>query len=256
MRALPLFLALLAAPAAAERWTGFAWDRGEDWPVGTSVELCANGLCATGLTGTEHSLSVPVDPGERIEAQARAVAPDGRKSEWAQIAMTWPVPALYIAADLGGNNVVQNAGFESGTSGWNFYTNATGSFTVAGPGDGSVNAGVVTTTTVGTNIQLNQSGLALQPNTAYRLTFSAYSNTGHDLRVSVLKHGSPFTNYGLNLAIANLTTGWQSFTFDFTTTGFSTAVADARLMFWFASDAAPGDQFRIDNVSLATSRRH
>ena len=153
----------------------------------------------------------------------------------------------------GGDNVVQNAGFESGTSDWRFYTNATGSFTVAGPGDGSANAAVVTTTTVGSNIQLYQPGVSLQPNTAYRLTFSAFSNTGRDLRVSVQKHGSPYTNYGLNRAIADLGTGWQTFTFDFTTTGFSTPVTDARLMFWFASDAAPGDLFRIDNVSLTTA---
>ena len=150
-------------------------------------------------------------------------------------------------------NVVQNAGFESGTSDWRFYTNATGSFTVAGPGDGSANAAVVTTTTVGSNIQLYQPDVPLQPNTAYRLTFSAFSNTGRDLRVTVQKHGSPYTNYGLYREVADLATGWQSFTFDFTTTGFSTPVTDARLMFWFASDAAPGDVFRIDNVSLTTA---
>ena len=151
---------------------------------------------------------------------------------------------------IAATNVVDNGGFESGKSGWNFYTNAKGSFTVFGPGDGSSNAAVVTTTTVGTNIQLYQSGVSLQPNTAYRLTFSAFSNSGRDLRVSVQKHGSPYTSYGLRQEIANLGTGWKTFTYDFTTTGFSAPVSDARLMFWFASDARSGDQFRIDNVSL------
>ena len=162
--------------------------------------------------------------------------------------------ALLTVTDTppGGENVLLNSGFESGTSGWQFYTNAIGSFTVAGPGDGSPNAAVVTTTTVGTNIQLFQYNIPLEPNTDYQLKFSAYSNTGHDFRVSLAKHGAPYTNYGLNRAIADLATGWQAYTFNFTTKNFSIPVSDARLSFWFASDAAPGDQFRIDNVTLAT----
>jgi hypothetical protein len=220
--------------------------------------VVASGTAPLSYQWQRNGVNIPGATGASYTTPATTLADNGavfrcRVSNTAGNVTSGSATLTVTGGSGGGNNVVQNAGFESGTSGWNFYTNATGSFTVAGPGDGSANAAVVTTTTVGTNIQLNQSDLALQPNTAYRLTFSAYSNTGRDLRVSVLKHGSPFTNYGLNRAIANLTTGWQSFTFDFTTTGFSTPVTDARLMFWFASDAAPGDQFRIDNVSLATA---
>jgi hypothetical protein len=132
--------------------------------VGTSVELCANGLCATGLTGTEHSLSVPVDPGERIEARVRAVAPDGRKSEWAQIAITWPVPALHIAAEveawdgellsrdiggpLPGSVAEQNGVFTIQAAGADIWSRAD-SFTFAYRplnGDGSITARVASLT--------------------------------------------------------------------------------------------------------------
>ena len=151
-----------------------------------------------------------------------------------------------------GENVTQNAGFESGKNGWTFYTNASGSYNVTGPGDGSSKAAVVTTITRGTNVQLFQKVLTLEPNTTYQLKFSAYSNTGHDLKVSVQKHVAPYTNYGLSSAIANLATSWQSYTFTFTTKNFNNPVNDARLMFWFADNAAPGDQFHIDNVTLST----
>ena len=213
----------------------------------------ASGQYDKRVTARDTSLAVSgLKPGQTYYFATRACDQNGAICSGFSNEVSTTVVAEPPAADVTAN-VVQNAGFESGTSDWRFYTNAKGAFTVARPGGGSANAAVVTTTTVGSNIQLYQPDLPLQPNTAYRLTFSAFSNTGRDLRVTVQKHGSPYTNYGLYRAIADLGTGWQSFTFDFTTTGFSTPVTDARLMFWFASDAAPGDVFRIDNVSLTTA---
>lgn len=110
-RFLLLSLALFAAAAGANRDTTFAWDAGADWPSGTTVELCANGVCASGITATQHTLSVPVSPGDVIEGKARAHAPDGwgpspenaeacaalgseppncYVSDWATVAQTWP----------------------------------------------------------------------------------------------------------------------------------------------------------------------
>jgi hypothetical protein len=161
-----------------------------------------------------------------------------------------PTVGRYISEPNSSNNVLQNAGFESGTNGWKFYTNGTGTFTAAGAGDGSAKAAVVATNTKGTNIQLYQHGITLEPNTTYQLNFSAFSNTGHDLKVSVIKHVAPYTNYGLSSAIANLASNWQAYTFNFTTKNFNSLVNDARLRFWFADNAAPGDRFYIDNVEL------
>jgi len=46
-------------------------------------------------------------------------------------------------------------------------------------------------------MQLYQKELTLKPSTLYRLSFAAKSSKGHDVRVVLLKHSSPFTNYGL-----------------------------------------------------------
>lgn len=91
--------------------------------------------------------------------------------------------------------------------------------------------------------------LAYPANTRYRLTFSAYSNTGHDVTVRILKHVSPYTAYMLDLT-ANLGTSWQTFFTEFTSSGFTGMVNDGRLMFWLAPYAAAGDNYYIDNVIL------
>ena len=151
------------------------------------------------------------------------------------------------------SNLISNGGFESGMASWTFYTNGTGSAITSGfPYEGN-NAALVTTSTTGTNIQLLQSGLRLEPNTSYQLSFAAYSSTGNDLRVSLAKNGSPYTNYGINRTRADLTSTWNTFTINFTTENFSSTVSDGRLYFWFASDARPGDRFFIDKVILVKS---
>ncbi|RZB37999.1 MAG: hypothetical protein SRB2_00345 [Desulfobacteraceae bacterium Eth-SRB2] len=147
-------------------------------------------------------------------------------------------------------DIVMNPGFEDGKTWWDFYTNGDGSFMVSSPGYNSTNAAKVTTVTGGTNVQLYQHGIPLDPNTDYQLSFNAYSNTGHGLDVSIFKHDSPYTNYGLSHQQVNLTTSWQTYTVNFRTKNFSSPVDDARLMFWFADDAAPGDIFWTDNVVM------
>ena len=147
-------------------------------------------------------------------------------------------------------NVLSNAGFENGTSSWTFYTNGNGGFTTVSPGYEGSKAGRVTVTTTGTNTQLYQQGIRLQPYTEYELTFAARSSSGNDLKVSVLKHASPYTNYGLSKRFVDLGTGWKNFKVTFKTRGFSFSVSDARLMFWFSDTAAAGDHFFIDGIVL------
>lgn len=149
-------------------------------------------------------------------------------------------------------NAVENGDFESTIAPWKFYTNGKGGAAVGGPGyDGSVSAANISVNATGSNTQFFQNGLALEPNTEYRLSFAAYSNTGRNLRVSLGKHSSPYTNYGLNRAVVDLTTGWQVYTLTFTTGNFNSGVSDGRLFFWFASDARRGDQYFIDDISLS-----
>lgn len=147
-------------------------------------------------------------------------------------------------------NIILNPSFESATiAPWIFFTTGTGSFNASPPAYAGEKSARVTLNTLGDNMQLYQKDLPLEPNTGYRLTFSAYSSTGHDMRVVLLKHVTPFTNYGLEYA-TGLTTSWNTFTTEFTTSGFSGNVNDARLMFYFVGYASPGDIYRIDNVSL------
>jgi hypothetical protein len=94
-------IALVATVASAGRVTTFAWTNGADWPEGTTVELCSNGICAVGLTGTQHTLDVPIQPGEKFDSKARSVAPTGYQcgdplhscpySEWGILVQTLPV---------------------------------------------------------------------------------------------------------------------------------------------------------------------
>ncbi len=148
-------------------------------------------------------------------------------------------------------NVIVNPSFESGTSPWVFYTNGTGNLAIVSPGPSSPNAARVTISTSGSNMQLYQFGITLQPNTQYRLTFKALSSIGHNLAVSIGRHDAPYTNYGLNNQLFDITPAWQTFTVDFTSTGFPPPTpTNARLRFAFNGYATPGDLYFIDDVSL------
>ena len=111
-------LALLCAFSAEARVTVFAWDAVPSWPAGTTVELEANGATATGITGTQYTLDVPVQPGEMINARARAIPPAGYEcgdplalcspSPWTTLAQTLPdVPSgLWARWTRQGNSVM------------------------------------------------------------------------------------------------------------------------------------------------------
>ncbi|KPQ43142.1 MAG: Carbohydrate binding domain protein, partial [Candidatus Methanoperedens nitroreducens] len=88
--------------------------------------------------------------------------------------------------------LIMNPGFESGTTPWLFYTSGAGSFTVGHYGYVGINAAKLTLNSGGGNIQLFQTGVALEANTRYRLSFAAYSTAGHDVTVRLFKHGSPY----------------------------------------------------------------
>ena len=163
-----------------------------------------------------------------------------------QISYTWQFITEENTPSI---NIIKNPGFESGTTSWLFHTDGTGTFTAASPGYEGTKAAQLALSSSGTNIQLYQKDLSLEPDTLYRLSFVAKSTTGHDMAIYLHKHLTPYTNYGLSLT-ANLGTGWQSFTTEFTTTGFTGSVTDGRLRFWIAPYEAAGDIYYIDDVRL------
>jgi hypothetical protein len=160
---------------------------------------------------------------------------------WAGVISTPVAPAA---------NLVQNPSFEEAKNHWHFFTNGQGRFTTAAPASDGDRAARVEISQSGSNVQLYQKNIALEPNTPYELRFDATSNSGHNLRVFMHKHGAPYTNYGLKGAWVNLESGYQTFTISFTTTNFASPVTDARLRFWLAPYAQPGDVYRFDNVRL------
>ena len=143
-------------------------------------------------------------------------------------------------------NLIDNWNFESGTTAWAFYTNGAGTFSVQSPGYEGSNAAKLVITNKGTNTQLGQNGLMLEPYTRYKLSFAAYSTSGNDLRSGLIKYVSPWSNYGLGTPTFNLGTSWNVFEKEFTTAGFSSNVNDGYL--YFSPLAA--DTYYIDNVLL------
>jgi hypothetical protein len=147
-------------------------------------------------------------------------------------------------------NVIVNGGFESGTTAWSFFTNGTGFFKTISPGSVGTRAGQIGITVQGTSVQLFQYGIPLTAGQPYRLSFKALCNTGHDLQVSILKHTSPYTTYGLPLTTFNLGNTWATYSVDFIASGFTGSVNDARLRFWLSPYDAFGDLYLFDDVRL------
>jgi len=90
----------------------------------------------------------------------------------------------------------------------------------------------------------------LKANTRYRLNFAAFSSSGSDLRIYLHRHSKPYTLYGLNGELFNLSQGWQVFSTEFTSGGFSGTTSDTRLRFWFTGLARNGDVYWIDDIQL------
>ncbi len=173
------------------------------------------------------------------------------------IGFTWHVVARNDAASTNSNEstfisrspsgcppVVQNGGLDS-AFGWTFYTDGKGTFSIA-PGQ-SGNSAVINMPVVGPNTQLYQVLRELRANTVYLLTFSAKASAARRLSVQIHKHSSPYTNYGLS-KVVQLSTSWQQYSLEFTST--ADAFNDARLKFMFNDLASNGDTYYLDSVSL------
>ena len=149
-----------------------------------------------------------------------------------------------------GMNLLENGDFEHATSGWHFYTNGAGTLYAQGGAHNGEAAAQVDIRTQGTNVQLYQYGITLEPNQQYRLHFAAYSSNGRDMSVYIHQHGAPYTNYGLAGYFVDLGTDWQAYTVEFTTPDWGAPVNDARLRFWLAPYDKDDMTYRVDYVFL------
>ena len=151
-------------------------------------------------------------------------------------------------------NIVVNGGFEGGTWPWRHYQNGggTNSFSVvteAPVAEGTRKGKVVLDASIGTNNQVWQQGLSLDAATAYRLQFLAYAVASTTIRVRVLEQDDDYTIYGFNFRTISLSTGWQTFTVDFTTANFAGTVTDAMVQFYFVG-STPSNTLYFDDVQI------
>lgn len=193
--------------------------------------------------------SPPLEPGVEL-----SLVFDVDKQDGTQIAsveyLSQDGLSMIVPTDCVSENLIQNSGFEAGKNDWGFFTNSQGHFTTVAPAPEGERAARVAITQRGSNVQLYQRNITLEPNTPYELRFNARSNSGHDLRVFMHQHDAPYAHYGLASARADLRPGYQTFTVPFTTPDLVGPITNARLRFWFAPFAHAGDMYQIDNVRL------
>lgn len=165
------------------------------------------------------------------------------------LVVTEAIPIPDPCAPVTGN-LLTNGAFTTDQAAWNFYTSASGQFTLTDDANRCAKAAQIRIDQSGSNVQLYQHGIPLEANTLYRLRFAARSSSGQDLAVLLHNHTAPYENYGLSINQVNLTIDWTLYTVDFTTASFGGAVDDARLRIWLAPFAQAGDQYWLDDVSL------
>lgn len=147
-------------------------------------------------------------------------------------------------------NLVGNFCFDQRRTKWRFRLPAQGTFVAsdANPFAGQYAAEVTINQSSG-NIQFHQSGLDLQPDTTYELSFAAYSSDGSDMSLWVHQHRRPYTTYGMAGQQVPLETAWRTYQYTFTTPHL-VVKHSARLRFWFKPYAQDGTVYHIDRVVL------
>lgn len=166
---------------------------------------------------------------------------------------TTPTPTstagpITAACDIDPATLIRNPGFESGPADWKFYSQVSGNAftTTTEAGYPCGKFGQVALNKTSSNIQLYQSGFAVQKGTRYRLRFEARANGNRNMAVYLQMQNSPYTNLGLAISPVALTTGWQTFDYSFTATG---STSNARLRLWLAGISS-GSVVQVDNVAL------
>ena len=236
---------------------------GPNIPINSQITVTFNKSMNTTSVGSAFSTSPATNGSFSWSGNVMTYTPDANLS----IGTSYNVTIGSGAMDLAGNNLlsyswqfttenmavdnlIKNPGFESGKTSWTFYTNVAGpTFSAVTPGYEGNYSAKLAFSKVGTNMQLYQSAITLEPNSQYRLSFTGKSTMGHDIKVRLIKQASPYTNYGLDY-IADLDTNWGVITTEFNTTGFTTKVIDARLQFYLIPFAQAGDTYNLDNVVL------
>ncbi|MCK5573456.1 MAG: carbohydrate binding domain-containing protein, partial [Bacteroidetes bacterium] len=205
-----------------------------------SYQWSKNGIVIPDGTSPVYKTSIVA--GEDEGTQYHCVVTNAHGVAWSDTAL--------IKITTAPRSVVENGSFEAGEEPWVLFTDGVANYSTDVPGYGSTWAAHISVVGEGTNVQLYQSDVSLEPNTLYKLSFNARSKTGHDVKVSVHKHTCPYPSYGLTSYTFDLDTLWNSYSTVFRTSGFTVPVDDGRLSFYLADHDAAGDAFYFDGVVL------
>lgn len=154
------------------------------------------------------------------------------------------------SVDPGQGNQVQDGGFESGNlNPWTLETHSTAqassSISASNPFAGNHSAEVDVTQVTGTDwhIQFYQSGLSMEKDSTYAVTFAARSDANRDINVGAQQGVSPWDWYGGTLI--SLSPNWNTYTFTFVAP--TDLQGELRIGFNFAN--TPGKVW-FDDISL------
>ena len=163
--------------------------------------------------------------------------------------------AITVDPELGScvhvvDNDVLNGSFEESLSNWIYHNSGGGSASVSSVAPQHCDfSAKLDFTASGNNVQLYQRTVGLDANIDYNFSFTAKASTPRTIKVFLHKHTSPYNDYGLGTITANLTTEWQTFTYNFKSKGFTGSVFNGRLRFWLVT-AQPGDTMFFDNIVI------
>ena len=202
---------------------------------------------AVGGIATFPTLSIN-NPGNGYTLTASATGLAGATSNAFNITTSTPPPPT--------GNLLSNGGFEEGTTGWRHFenggpTNAFSVITTAPVAEGARKGRVVLDPSIGTNNQLYCTNLRFEAGVQYRLTFQAYASKGTNIQVRVIEQDDDYTTYGFPFQTVALTTGWQTFTIDFTAQNFAGTVNDGMVQFYFVK-SSPSTTLYFDAVSISS----
>lgn len=144
----------------------------------------------------------------------------------------------------GAGNIIQNCGFDSGTTGWrcSFGGGATGSCSVIA---GELETIITNPGTAAYHVQPNQQNLSLTNGATYTVSFDARASVARPITVSVSMNHTPYSSYS-GVQTFNLTTSMTRYTFTFP----MSQPSDSNVKLEFGFGANGTNRVYLDNVVL------
>lgn len=193
---------------------------------------------------------------------------DGKSQIWTETSAgsgLWKSHGLSSLVGTG-TEFLSNTDFETNTTGWSLYTNASAGanatidhdVTQFHSGAASIKVSINNSGATSNEIQLYSLGVpSITAGNCYLLKFSAMASTALTLNpsqfVKVMKSESPYTNYGTPLFYPSqfkFETTWKTFAMEWSA---ASSASDAGIDFFFGNISTSAVNIWIDDVSLKTA---